>query len=291
MKKILITGATGHLGTGVLNELLATVPAASVSVLVRDLSKAQHFAAKGVLLHKGDYNDPESLRSAFRDTDLLYFISGSEVNQRVQQHENIVRAAVDARVGHIIYTSFQRKTEDDTSPIAYVAADHIQTEKLIRASGLTYTILKHALYADLLPMFMGDMVLHTGIIFLPAGKGKASFTSRADMASAGASILTGSGHENQTYEIAVSRSYSFYDIAEILSRLFQKEIHYEAPDAATFVRELDRAGVSEDAIQTVTTFCEAISHGEFDCPTDTLEKLIGRKPEKLDVFLKQAYGI
>jgi NAD(P)H dehydrogenase (quinone) len=291
MKKILITGATGKLGTSVVNELISKKGSDNVSVLVRDPSKAGNLKERGLQLVQGNYNNYDSLVKAFKGIDKLFFISGSDVLNRSTQHENIVNAAKEAKVGHIIYTSFQRKTDDETSPIAFVASAHILAEKLIRASGLRYTILKHALYADVVPMFIGDQVLNSGVIFLPAGNGKSSYTSRTDMASAGVAVLTGVGHENKTYEISVNVSYSFYDIADILTELSGKKISYTAPDVETFSTTLAKAGVSADAIQGTTAFCLAIAQGEFDFPYNTLEKLIGRKPQRLKEFLKNAYKL
>lgn len=151
MENILITGATGHLGKAVINELISRNQTGQLSAMVRDLSKGRELETKGVQLVQGDYNDYDSLVAAFQGVDKLYFVSGSDVAHRSRQHENIVQAANAANVGHVIYTSFQRKTEDGSSPIAFVAQAHLLAEKLIRAPGLTYTILKHALYADVLP--------------------------------------------------------------------------------------------------------------------------------------------
>jgi NAD(P)H dehydrogenase (quinone) len=291
MSKLLITGATGNLGTAFIDELIGKKGVKNISALVRDLSKAGKLKEKGVQLIQGDYNDYNSLVTAFTGMDKLYFISGSDVLNRAMQHENIVKAAKSAKVGHIIYTSFQRKTDDKSSPIALVASAHILAEKLIRESGLTYTIMKHALYTDFVPIFMGDQVLNSGVIFLPAGNGKTSFTLRSDMASAGVAVLTGEGHENKTYEISANKSYSFYDIAQILTELSGKQIKYAAPDVETFSKTLEQAGVPKDAIQGTASFCLAIAQGEFDFPDNTLEKLIGRKPESLKDFLKKAYKL
>jgi NAD(P)H dehydrogenase (quinone) len=289
MEKILITGATGHLGSDVVNELIEKQGPANVSVLVRDFSKATALKEKGVELVPGDYNDYQSLLAAFKGVDKLYFVSGSDVATRKAQHTNVVKAAAEARVGHIIYTSFQRKTDDETSPIAFVAAAHVLAEKLIKESGLKYTIMKHALYADILPVFMGDQVLNSGAIFLPAGTGKGSYTSRSDMASAGVAVLTTEGHDNRTYEISVSESLTFYDIAAILSELSGKQIVYAAPDVETFTAVMTQAGVPAEGIGFMKTFCSAIAQGEFDFPDTTLEKLIGRKPVTIKEFLKKAY--
>ena len=102
---------------------------------------------------------------------------------------------------HLIYTSFVRKNDTATSPIAMLAKSHIETEKFIKASGIPFTILKNSLYAEVLPMFLGEKVLETGV-YLPAGNGKAAFTTRLDMAEAGAAVLTGNGHENKEYILA-----------------------------------------------------------------------------------------
>ena len=291
MSRILITGGTGQLGSAVVNELIEKKLSDEIVVMVRDFSKAESLNGRGVKLIKGDYNDYKSLVTAFREVDKLYFVSGSDVANRGAQHENVVKAAKEARPGHIIYTSFQRKTDDNTSPIALVASAHILAEKLIKESGLTYTIMKHALYADVVPGFLGDQFLKTGTIFLPAGNGKTSFTSRNDMASAGVAVLTGKGHENKTYEISVNQSYSFHDVASILTDLTGKKINYTSPDVETFSKVLEQAGVPKEGIQGMSAFCQAISQGEFDFPSKTLEQLIGRKPESLKAFLKKAYKL
>ena len=291
MSKILITGATGHLGSAVVNELVEKQGPANVSVLVRDLSKAAALQEKGVELVQGDYSDYQSLVNAFKWIDKLYFVSSNDIMNRSVHHDNVVKAAAEARVGHIIYTSFQRKTDDASSPIAIVAKAHILAENLIKASGLKYTIMKHALYADILPMFMGDQVLKSGVIYLPAGSGKGSFTSRSDMASAGVAVLTTDGHDNKTYEISVPESLSFYDIAAILTELSGKQIHYAAPDAATFTAAMKQAGVPDMGIMMTASFCTGIAQGEFDFPDHTLEKLIGRKPLSIKEFLKQTYKL
>jgi NAD(P)H dehydrogenase (quinone) len=291
MLKIMVTGATGHLGKAVVHGLIEKQGAENIVALVRDLSKARDLEEKGVQLLAGNYDDYASLVNAFRGVDRLCFVSGSDVANRNQQHENVVKAAAEARVGHIVYTSFQRKTEDGTSPVAFLAGAHLLAEHLIKDSGLTYTLLKHALYADVLPMFMGGQVINTGSIFLPAGNGRGAYASRTDMAAAAVAVLTGSGHENKTYEIAVNETYSFYDIADILTELSGKPIQYVAPDVTTFTSTLQEAGVPEEAIQGAAAFCLAIAQGEFDVPDPTLEQLIGRKPESLRNFLKNAYQL
>jgi NAD(P)H dehydrogenase (quinone) len=291
MSKILITGATGHLGLEAVKQLVEKQGADNVYALVRDLAKAAPLTELGVSLVMADYNDYASLVQAFEGVDKLYFVSSSDVMNRAKHHENVVRAATESKVGHIIYTSYQRKTEDGSSPIAFIAAPHLLAEKLILESGLTYTILRHALYSDVLPMFLGEQILETGVIFLPAGDGKAAFATRNDMATAGVEIISGTGHENKIYDISCGESYSMADVAEILSELSGKTIQYAAPDQQSFVDALTQAGVPQEGIQGAATFCQAIAQGEFDFPDNTLERLIGREPESLKAYLAKAYKL
>jgi len=289
MNTILITGSTGKLGSMVVDELIKRQVTDHVSIMARDLSKATSFAEKGITAIQGDYDDYASLVAAFKGIQRLYFVSGNDIASRAQQHENVVKAAQEAGVEHIIYTSFQRKSENNASPITMVTSAHLITELMIRQSGLNYSFLKHSLFAEVLPMFMGNEVVNAGMIYLPAAGGRASYTSRADMALAGVEVLLGEGHENKTYEISADKSYSFYDIAEILTELSGKEVKYNSPDVETFTAALLHTGVPHDQIKTMTAFCKAIAQGEFDFPDTTLERLIGRKPESMKDFLRKSY--
>ena len=287
---ILVTGATGPLGNAVVHFLVKKVAPSSIAVLVRDTSKAADLEALGVDVRQGDYDDPASLVKAFQGVDKLYFVSGTDIVKRGVQHVNVINAAKAAGVKHVVYTSFQRKNETETSPIAIVAKAHIDTEKALKASGLAYTIMKHNVYMDMLPMFVGEKVLETGTIFLPAGEGKAAYATRLDMAEAGAQVLAGEGHENKTYEISNTESVSYGEIASVLSELSGKEIQYISPSQEDFKAELAKLGVPEMYIGVNAGFAEAIRQGEFDFPSTDLEKLLGRKPTSLKAFLKEAYG-
>jgi NAD(P)H dehydrogenase (quinone) len=290
MEKILVTGATGQLGTQVVQLISDKIDPGSISVLVRDPLKAESLKVKGITIHKGDYVDYSSLVKAFKGIDKLLFISTSDFTNREIQHENVIKAAAETKVKHIIYTSFQRKKDDENSPIAYIANVHILTEKLIKASGLTYTILKNGLYADFIPSLIGDKVKETGRIYLPAGNGKAAFTLRSDLAAGTAAILTGTGHENKTYEFSADKSFSFSEIASMLSEINGKPVEYISPSNEEFIDSLTKSGVPAGYISLFAGFAQVIKQGEFDLPDKTLTNTLGRKCQDLSIFLKDVYN-
>jgi NAD(P)H dehydrogenase (quinone) len=236
----------------------------------------------------GDYEDYPSLVAAFKGADKLLLISSNDLTNRFEQHQNVVNAAKEAGVRHIIYTSFVRKNETETSPIAFIAQQHIATDKIIKESGIPYTLMLNSLYADSLPMFFGDKVLETGI-FLPAGNGNASFTARIDMAEAAAHILMTEGHENKEYVIANTDNHTFYEVAAILGELSGKQVNYNGPSREFYIDTVTKAGMPALYAGMFADFSQAIEQGEFETKNTDLEKLIGRKPTSMKEFLKAVY--
>ena len=153
---ILVTGATGQFGKSTINSLLERgISSSNIVALVRDEEKAVALKKQGVALRTGDYDNYTSLVNAFNGVEKLLFVSGSDLFKRGTQHQNIVSAAKEAGVKHIIYTSFLGKDETESSPLWLVIESHLKTEAWLKESGLDYTILKNTLYMDFIPAFFG----------------------------------------------------------------------------------------------------------------------------------------
>jgi NAD(P)H dehydrogenase (quinone) len=285
---ILVTGATGHFGNLTIDFLLkAGIPANQISALVRSADKAQDLKRKGINLVIGDYNDYSSLVNACSGVEKLLFVSGNDIPNRLSQHERVVEAAIEAKVGHVIYTSGERKDETPSSPLWLFAKAHIETERLLKESGLTYTILKNGLYMDFIPFFIGD-VLKTEMIYLPAGQGKVSFALRSEMAEGAANVLLSEGHENKTYDFVNTEAYSYDDVAMYISEITGKSIKYISPSPDEFVEALSKSdgSIPEDFVGIVL----AQAQGDGDVVSQDMESLIGRKLTSLRSYLQEVYG-
>jgi NAD(P)H dehydrogenase (quinone) len=287
---ILVTGATGHLGKSTIDSLLNKgYSASNIIALVRDEAKAADLKSKGVTIRIGDYDNYESQVAAFAGVEKLLLISGSDIVNRGSQHANAVHAAKEAGVKHILYTSSERKNDTETSPIYFLGKSHLATEKLIKESGMTYTIFRNNLYLDALPMFFGEQVLETGI-FLPAGDTKSAFALRDDMAEAIANVLTSQGHENKEYSLSNTENISIQQIAEDLTEIVGTQINYVSPPQDVYVETLTQAGVPAEYVGMFASFAEAIKQGEFSTQKTDLETLLGRKPTTAKQYLSMVYG-
>ncbi|WP_343632559.1 SDR family oxidoreductase [Fluviicola sp.] len=284
---ILITGATGNLGKATVEFLSKKIPVGNIAVLVRDENKASDLKVLGVDVRVGDYHDKDSLVKAFQGVDKLLLISSNDFNDRLGQQKRAVDAAKEAGVKHILYTGVSMQNIEN-SALKELMGEHFDTEKHILASGLTYTFLRDNLYADVIPMYLGEHFLETGINF-PAGNGKVPFSLRTEMAEAFANVLSSEGHENKIYEISNGESYSFRDVANALSAHTGKTVVYNDLSAADFSKALSEAGVPEHIIGFSLGFATATKDGDFDVPNNHLEQLLGRKPSSLNEAIREIY--
>lgn len=283
---IAVTGATGHLGRLVLDELRRARPAGSLVALVRDASRAQDLADDGVRVRVAAYEDPAALVQGLADVDTLLLVSGSEVGQRVAQHRNVIDAAVEAGVRRIVYTSAPRA---DSSPLV-LAPEHRATEEMVRASGLAWTILRNNWYTE---NYVGTLqqAAETGEIVAAAGEGRVASATRADFAAGAAAVLLGERHDGKVYELAGDHAWSFTELAEAASVIVGRPVVYRAVDGPTLRSILvEHAGLDEATAGFVVQLDLDIAAGLLAETTGELSRLVGRPTTPLVEGLRAAYA-
>ena len=295
MQKTLVTGATGHLGGRVANLLLQRHGAENVAILSRHPSgdTTKDFRSRGVDVREGDYGNPEELQRAFDGIEVLYFVSSSDVENRLTQHKNVVEAARQAGVKHILYTSSVRETEGPDTVLHPIVNAHKQTEDWIKESGIDYTILRHNLYAEVAPLFIGprDQLLQSKTVYLPAEDGRVALAPREDLAEAAAIILADpSQYRNRILSLNGSELVTFGEIAGMLANITGEDITYVSPDRDKFRKTMQGYGVPDGAIWMTDVFSTGIAQGEFAGPSDDLEKVLGRKTRSLRDFFRDTYA-
>jgi NAD(P)H dehydrogenase (quinone) len=286
---ILVTGANGHLGRAIINSLIEKgIAANNIIGLVRDQAKALDLIDKGIELRVGDYDWYTTLVKAFEGVEKLILVSGRDLTTRIEQHDNVITAAKELGVKHLLYTSFFDGNQVKDSPFDFVSSSVKASDATIKGSGMAYTIFKDNLYSELLPAMFGQNVLKNGI-YLPAGEGKASYVTRADIAEAIANVVSQQGHLNKEYNISNIETVSLGEVAANLSEMEGTEVKYTSPSRADFVATMERNGLPPQVVKIFAGISEAIESGEFQSTTTDLERLLGRKPTTMKEFLKQTY--
>jgi NAD(P)H dehydrogenase (quinone) len=280
---IAVTGATGQLGRLVVEHLKTLVPAGDIVALARDPAKA---ADLGVTIRAADYAQPETLAAALTDVDTLLLISSDAVGQRVDQHRNVIEAAKAAGVKRIAYTSILRA---DTTPIA-LAQEHIATEALIKASGLTYALLRNGWYLE---NYTGSLAgaIAAGAIIGASGEGKISAATRADYAEAAAVVLSTPDAENRVYELAGDTAFTRADLAAEVSRQTGKTIAYNDLPEATYAGILESFGLPAPFAAILAQSDVGAGQGGLFDDGHALSGLIGHPTTSLADAVAQALTI
>lgn len=280
---IAITGATGNLGKTTISFLLKRTAPANIVAVVRDAAKAQDLADAGVQVRVADYNDPASLRKAFENADKVLQISTASYGEPAMREEsNVVQAAKDQGVKHIVYTS-TLKPGDDVHFLAARTCNN--TERAIKASGMDYTIFRNSMYFETIPLFIGS-AMEDGQVYYPGGTGKVSFVFRPDIAEALANVLTSEGHGNNVYNITGSEACSFGDIADLLRTEKSMDAAYFDIPADAYRAELVKFEMPVSEIDFYMSMAHSIKAEEFSQTDDMLERLLQRPRLSIREFIR-----
>ncbi len=279
---IVVTGATGSFGRLAIEALLRRgLPAGQLVAAGRNVGKLADLQERGVTVVRADYGDPASLRKAFDGADRLLFVSGSEVGQRIPQHQAVVDAASDAGVSLVAYTSAPKA---DTSDMV-LAREHRATEEALIRSGLPYVFLRNGWYIENYTASL-PVILEHGLIGA-AGDGLISAAARADYAEAAAAAVAGEEHGNRVYELG-GTPFTLTQLAAEISRLSGRDVRYTNLPEEAYARALTGAGVPEPVAAVLADSDRAAAQGALHVAGDDLPRLLGRPVTPLADVLQAA---
>lgn len=269
---ILITGTSGHLGHLVVDALLARGAAADTIVAgARDVAKIADLAERGVRTARVDYDDPESLSTAFAGVDSVLLVSGSEPGKRLAGHQNVIAAAAEAGVTKLVYTSAPKATTFDWA----LGAEHRATEEAIAASSVPAVIVRNNWYVE---NYLPDVqrAADSGVIAASVGDARLAPATRADFAEGAAVVLLEDGHIGAVYEFAGDTRIVYDDIASAAAQALGRDVTYVRLTTEEHIAALEGAGLDAGTAGFVAGLDTGIREGVLDVSDDTLSRLIGR---------------
>ena len=282
---ILLTGATGKTGGAVANELINKgVP---FRALVRDAEKAASLQVAGVELIVGDAGERDPVSRALAGVEKATLILPNSQEQKDMEVQFIDLAA-EAGVKHLVKLSSFEARPEAVSPIPTL---HYEVEQHLRDSGMGWTMIRPNFFMQNL-LANGRTIKAEGKFYLPMGDGVTVMMDCRDIGAAIAEVLTGSGHEGQSYEISGPELLSFYDVADQFSEVLGKKIEYVDQDPTVYREMIAPFLTSEWHTNSIMILFSEVANGALlPRVTDTFQKLVGREPIAFKRFVRDYISV
>ena len=279
-KVILVTGATGTVGSQVLGEL-AGRDGVLVRAAVRDLSKSAKIAGDRVEPVLFDYGKPETFASACAGADAVFLVAPFSP-AGVEQAVAFIQAAKTAGVSHIVKLSVTRSVSGIT-----VGRWHAAIDLALKNSGVAWTLL---LPAGFMQNFVeGSAPRPDGNLYLPVGDSKAAFIDTRDIASVAAKALTEPGHESNEYTLTGPAAITHHEVAAAISQAAGRPIRFvNVPEEAA--RQAMAAHMPPWLVDVIVELAAWTRSGGGAQVTNTVPELLGRPARSFAEFAKDYAG-
>lgn len=271
---ILVTGATGNIGSELVKQLVDARQ--KVRVLTRDPSKASKLGSE-VEVVKGDLSRPETLAAAFRGAERV-FVLAPPVPDMEALVSNALDAAVAAGVKRIVYLSADGTGELDDSHFRAHAAN----ERRIASLGVDWTVLRSTRFMTYTP-FVWSSVFQKSLL-LEKGDRAMTVCDPVDVAAVGLIALTRDGHTGQTYKLTSEDSFNANELADRLSKALGRKLAIFRGDTEALRAALVNCGAPEVYAPLMANYFDAVAAG-FWRTTDTVAYLLGREPRSYAQWL------
>jgi uncharacterized protein YbjT (DUF2867 family) len=279
MTKVLVTGATGNVGSRVVRELHAR--GASVRAFVRDPDKATAMLGDGVELASGDFSDAASVGRALEGVDGVFLACANDPRQ-VEYETGVIDAAAETGVRRIVKLSALGAKVG--SSVAFWDW-HGRIEEHLRASGVPFVVLRPAFSMTNL-LGSAEGVRREGILFAPAEGARVAMIDPGDVAEAAAVALSTDGHEGQTYVLTGPEAIAFERVAEKLSAAAGRSIRFVGvPDDAAR-RALVGAGIPGFVAGQIVAVFGVLRQGAQERTSDAVRALTGHEPRTFARFAR-----
>ena len=287
-QKILVTGATGNVGSLLIPKL--TSLGADVRALTRDESKAQGLKDAGVEVVIDDLEKPETLDAAFRGVGKVFLVTPPNPNQVIQARYGIEAAKRNG--SPVIVRLSAGAVKDTPGALPRVSGQHAEIDNELRASGLPYTILKPHFFMQNI-MMAAQTVASDGVVYMAMQDGKTGMIDVRDIVDVAVTVLTEDGHEAKEYALTGPASISFHDVAAGLSEALGKQIDYVNVPVEAAREGMVSMGFPEWMADAMGEYTTAFSQGYGDFITDDVQLTTGNPARKFGDFARdfaQVFG-
>ena len=274
---ILVTGATGHVGSELVR--LLAEQGAPARALVHSADKAAPIRHLGLETALGDYEQPDTLDVAMKGCDQLFLLSPPTPRQP-QQEQHVIDAARRAGLDHVVKQSVPWAGPD--APLVFCRW-HGQVEQHLAQSGLAYTLLRPSSFMQNFLM-SAQQVADQGVLYGMFGEGRVAFIDARDIAAAAAELLTNPGHQGASYTLTGPEALSAAEVAERLSAATGRQVRSVDLGPDGYRQALAGAGMPGWLVDGAVESNTMLAAGHAATVTNEVARLTGRPPRTFAQF-------
>ncbi len=272
--KVLVTGATGNTGPGLVASLRRA--GVEVRVLVRDITKAKALQAVGAEVVVGDLDKPATITPAVKGVSKIYLLTWNGPTA-LQQAENVIRAARNAGNIHLVRHSMWGPERSRIIQQGY------QIEEMVKAAGLPWTLLKPTFFMQN-TMMAAQTISSNGVIYWDMNDGKLGMIDVRDIVDAAFAVLTGSGHEGKSYILTGPAAISFYDVARSFSNALGKDVKYVSVPGEAALKFMIDVGLPKWIAEGYLELDKGFADNFANSVTENVPILTGHPARSFDQF-------
>ena len=281
-ESILVTGASGNIGSEVVKQLLGVAPAVSIKAAVHSRQNVKKVKDDDrIEAIPIDYNERDTLREALKDVDKLFLLT-PDVPNAPDLASNAVIEAKKAGIGHIVKQSVMgADLEADVGTMRL----HRQVEDIIEQSGIPFTFLRPNEFMQNFINFHSPSIKGNNAFYIPLEDAKVSLVDVRDIAAiAVKSLIDEDKHKNKTYLITGPEALSYHQVAEVLSNATGRKISYVNISEEEAKAAMKEIGMSDWLINTVSELSDYFRKGKASEISSAVEEVTGRKPISFSQF-------
>ena len=273
---VLVVGASGNVGGAVVRSLLdAGLPARAAGTDPAALRRR----LPGVPSVRLDLHDPSTFAAALEGAGGLFLVRPPAISTVGPTLNALIDVAGELGTPHVVFASVAGADTNRVVP-------HHRVETHLRASGLSWTILRPGFFAQNLADAYRSDIVGADRIVLPAGRGRAAFVDVRDLGDVAAAVFADpAAHRGAGYTLTGPQALDFDQVAAVLERELGRAIHYEPTTVLGYLRHLVRQGLPAAPALVQTILHTGLRRGQAQTVDPTLARLLGRPGRTLEQYV------
>ncbi|WP_428236662.1 NAD(P)H-binding protein [Gracilimonas sp.] len=277
---VLVTGATGNVGREVVAALQSFHPEADIRVAVRSPKELDQKTSDYESVYL-DFQDPDSFTKTVAGCTSVFLLRPPAISNTKDTLNRFIGCARKSGVRRIVFLSVAGAADNRWVP-------HHAVEQELKNGPLDWVILRPGFFAQNLESAYREDIVQDDRLYVPAGNGRVAFVDVRDIGEVAAKVLTSPNkHAGMIYTLTGPESYTFYEVADLLSQYLNRSIIYKPASIPGYMFHLlftKNMGFMQSIVQTILHV--GLRFGQAEKVDPTLGRLLSHAPNNIEHYIR-----